>query len=69
MPEIEQAVNHIAIITGTIKRFGYTQSLEQQFESHLSTIMSHTGFCRDKATDYAIEVAGLLNLKDEERVA
>ncbi|MGE7917953.1 hypothetical protein ACQKM9_03255 [Viridibacillus sp. NPDC093762] len=58
MSEIEQAVNHIANIVGTIKRFGYTVALEQQFESHLNTIMSHTGLCKDKATDYAIEVVG-----------
>lgn len=69
MPEIEKAVNHIAIIVGTIKRFGYTAALEQQFESHLSTIMSHTGFCRDKATDYAIEVAGRLNMQGKGCVA
>ncbi|MEK4093274.1 hypothetical protein [Viridibacillus sp. FSL H8-0110] len=52
MSEIEKAVNHIAIVIGIIKRFGYTAALDQQFESHLNTIMSHTGLCRDKATDF-----------------
>lgn len=69
MSEIEQAVNHVAIVVGNIKRFGYTASLEQQFESHLNTIMSHTGLCRDKATDFAIEVAGWLNMQDKGYVA
>jgi len=63
MSEIEQAVNHRTIIVGTIKRFGYTTALEKQFESHLSTIMSHTGLCRGKAADYAIEVDGRLNVQ------
>ncbi|MFE6167035.1 hypothetical protein ACFVP8_04055 [Viridibacillus arvi] len=69
MREIEKAVNHIAIIVGTIKRFGYTTALEQQFDSHLNTIMNHTGLCRDKATDYAIEIAGRLNMQEKGCVA
>ncbi|QOV10918.1 hypothetical protein [Viridibacillus arvi] len=69
MSEIEKAVNHIALIIGIIKRFGYTAVLEQQFESNLNTIMNHTGLCRDKATDYAIEIAGQLNIQGKGCVA
>jgi len=69
MSEIEKAVNHIALIIGIIKRFGYTAVLEQQFESHLCTIMNHTGLCRDRATDYAIKVAERLNMQGKGCVA